>query len=89
MAHLAPPGVASRRRIRICEDDRESRRRLEFWTVDLQGRAVFGLGWLQGISQCHGILLPLLVVDWSNEAFWLEIIDDIINDVCFLQSELN
>ena len=87
MTHLTPFRIVPRRRIGIREDYGEPRSRLKLWTVDLQRRAILGLGWLQNIPQCYWILALLLLIGRSDETFWYEVLDDSIYDISFLQSD--
>lgn len=85
MTHLTPLRIIFRRSIRIRKSKRKSRRTLHVWTIYFHNWRMFRLGLLELVPINDRSLL--LAIERSNEAFWLEVVNDSIDYVCFLQTE--
>ena len=84
MTHLTPFRVLPRRSIRIRESKCKTRCTLHIWTIDIQGRLLFSLRFLEPITE--GNRSMLLAIVGSYETLWIEVIDDLVNYVCFLEA---
>lgn len=84
MTHFTPFRIVPRRSIRIRQSKSKTRRALHARTIDLDSRFSLRLRLLEFVPIDNWLLL--LAVEGSHEAFWLEVIDDFVDYVCFLQT---
>lgn len=84
MTHLTPFRVLPRRSIRIRKCKSKTWCTLHIRTINLHGRLMFRLRLLEFIAVGYGLLF--LAVEGSYEAFWLEVVNDLTDNICFLQA---